>query len=413
MISSTSMASQDVTDYLDKLDNKRVVIWFSGWPDSVATYEFTRSYYQSKWWETNQIFLAHYNHNMRQESIQESDYIQSHYTNVIVGIYHWDSKKESELRNARHTFFRETLTECKTNTLLLGHNLTDRIETTMLNIQRWSNITGKVNMRHVDNKEWFVILRPLLSLPKKAIEEHCSKSGFSYFIDHSNSDPSISNRNLIRSTMNNKNPIELAEYLQQWFEVPLISSTMRATINTLYKERESKVDTHKFTLFSNSIPPCFGCDILYNIPNTLSMDQLARLLKHIQEYHEVTTSYLEDLYRFIQSWKQGSKQIGTRVLAKCHGVCYLYKTNKQFDSWQVLDFWLSYGNLKKQTTRIIDLYWDRYAKKPINKYLINQKIPLFFRKALPVIQHNDWNLDFVSWITLIKKLLNDWFYVNI
>jgi len=43
---------------------------------------------------------------------------------------------ERDLRIARHAFFKHCMKQAQTKTLILGHNLTDRLETTIMNIQR-------------------------------------------------------------------------------------------------------------------------------------------------------------------------------------------------------------------------------------------------------------------------------------
>jgi len=58
--------------------------------------------------------------------------------------------------------------------------------------------------------------------------------------------------------------------------------------------------------------------------------------------------------------------------------------NKKQDIGQVLTFWLQSNLEDKANIRMIDLALDYYNGKSINKYLINNKVPVFLRNLVPV-----------------------------
>ena len=142
-----------IQSYLKWLSDKTIVIWFSGWPDSIATYNLILKYYQEQTRDTSKIFLAHFNHKAREESNQEADFIKENYKNTLLGEYSKKSNKEADYRKERHDFFRKCLIDKDTKTLILGHNLTDRLETTLLNIERGAWPNGIGNMEEIGQKE--------------------------------------------------------------------------------------------------------------------------------------------------------------------------------------------------------------------------------------------------------------------
>lgn len=121
--------------------------------------------------------------------------------------------------------------------LLTGHNLSDRVEGTLLNLLRGCGLQGLLGMRveeqhHLlDEKK---VIRPLVSLSKERIKNLADDLGIPYFIDQSNQDTSISRRNLIRN-----------QFLTPLSELSLGEGEERSfwsSRSTVYGEIEEKMD---------------------------------------------------------------------------------------------------------------------------------------------------------------------------
>ncbi len=396
-----------IQSYLKWLSDKTIVIWFSGWPDSIATYNLILKYYQEQTRDTSKIFLAHFNHKAREESNQEADFIKENYKNTLLGEYSKKSNKEADYRKERHDFFRKCLIDKDTKTLILGHNLTDRLETTLLNIERGAWPNGIGNMEEIGQKEYlldsqYTILRPLLSFPKFQIIKYCEAHDLKYFIDKTNDDITVSKRNKIRA--------EIIKPLEQGDKAPLKNRIDKYTSNAPWEEQIEIYELFQvpnvefreqlqewYTLFythPNSLrfyhkrihlADYFGFEYLYKINNVLSLDDLIELLKAIHEYGNTTSARLQEYLRFIRNSKSGYKMIWKRKFFHCHGWMYLILENSKENIGQALQFWLQweYKNNLDQI-RTIDLDLDYYKGKPINKYLINNKVPIFVRKFVPV-----------------------------
>lgn len=183
-----------------------------------------------QWWDAWDIVVAHFNHGQRKESAKEQQYILKHfpentiYRNTVIPTK-WLS--ETVLRQKRHEFFEDVLQEEKTIHLFLWHNLTDRIETTLMNMVRGSSIDGFLSIKSVQEKEFilgnnsktknqhwnsqeikskrnsqntYTIYRPLITISKKDIQKQCDALKLHYFVDKTNNE-NITARNMLRNTI--------------------------------------------------------------------------------------------------------------------------------------------------------------------------------------------------------------------
>jgi len=119
----------------------------------------------------------------------------------------YPSKSFEELaREKRYQFFDAILWIYKSDKILLAHHLDDKIETFFFNLARWSKLTGLINMTECsiintdkNKSKWCSwILRPLLNLEKKEIQDYLDKNNLKYLIDQTNFDNKIT-RNYLRN----------------------------------------------------------------------------------------------------------------------------------------------------------------------------------------------------------------------
>ncbi len=408
--------SPAIKSYLQDLDSKKVLIGFSWWPDSVACYALVSDYYISQWRDTHTIYLAHYNHNYRKESVQEADYIKKTYHNTIIETYTGGRFTEQALRDARHRFFRDCLNQVGSRTLILGHNLTDRLETTIMNIQRGAGANGIGNMQEIQKKEYllksaFTILRPLLHTPKHEIITYCKDRQLPYFTDLTNDDPQLSKRNIIRSKYikpleqgdlsplkvrrdSTKSRLETHHHrdIDQLFDHYIKDDTVWWGLRRWYEAHWSNPIVSKPTQID--LPSYFGLEYCYRLPESVSMDEIIDILKWINEYGDSNKNYLNELLAFHKQWKSWYKSIGKRKFYRCHWESYLILPNTLFNPWQVLEFWLQYDT---NLVRLVDLKNDTYHGKTVNKRFINNKIPLFLRNTVPVDKEG-WYKDNLIWL---------------
>lgn len=207
----------------------------------------------------------------------------------MMGEYSQKSNKEADYRKERHEFFKQCLADKNTSTLILGHNLSDRLETTLMNIERGAGANGIGNMQEIDHKEYlleshYVILRPLLSFPKHYIMRYCEANNLQYFTDVSNADPNVSKRNKIRaeiikpleygdkSTLKKRLDMhsslipEQEQYVcYKLFQVPNVE--FRKHLQWWYEMFYTRSKTLNIYCKKIDFPPFFGFQYLYQLGN--------------------------------------------------------------------------------------------------------------------------------------------------
>lgn len=116
----------------------------------------------------NFLFFLHCNHKVRRESNDEQVFLQDffqQYNFIVFERVGNVSANEESLRSRRYEQFSKFMREKSIEVLLTGHNLTDRIEGTVLNMLRGCGIKGFIGMKKsechplLDGKQ---VLRPLL-----------------------------------------------------------------------------------------------------------------------------------------------------------------------------------------------------------------------------------------------------------
>lgn len=99
-------------------------------------------------------------------------------------------------RIARYDFFEEVMENTKSNKIATAHNANDQAETVILNIIRGCGTDG---LKGIEAKSGRLI-RPLINIERKEIEEYCIQNELNPRIDESNKEL-IYQRNKVRNVM--------------------------------------------------------------------------------------------------------------------------------------------------------------------------------------------------------------------
>lgn len=151
------------------------------------------------------LVACYFNHKTRPETDREEEFLENLWKEkwFKVEVANCDFEKIKKLypsisfeelaREKRYHFFDTIMQIYKSKNLLTAHHLDDKIETFFFNLLRWSKLSGFINM----TEEKWAILRPLLSLTKKEIEDYLKENNFKYNIDETNFNTEIT-RNFLR-----------------------------------------------------------------------------------------------------------------------------------------------------------------------------------------------------------------------
>ena len=182
---------QETLNYLkEKLKpNDTLVIGVSGGPDSMCLLHLLLTIEQKI-----NIIVAHINHNIRQESDEEAEFVKNYcYENNVTYEYTKFPKKseidnytEDELRQKRYNFYKEIIRKYHAKYLLTAHHGDDLIETILMKITRGSNLKGYSGFTLEQEQTDYELLRPLIYVDKQEIESYNKKNNVPYVIDKTN-----------------------------------------------------------------------------------------------------------------------------------------------------------------------------------------------------------------------------------
>ena len=100
---------------------------------------------------------------------------------------------ETAAREARYAFFAKAVQDHRCDTIFLAHHADDLVETFLFNLIRGSGLTGLTAMRDVSTRDLddikrLIIVRPLLSVWRKEIDNYVRQHRLNFREDATNKD---------------------------------------------------------------------------------------------------------------------------------------------------------------------------------------------------------------------------------
>ena len=209
-----------------------IVCGVSGGPDSICMLDILIKLKEKL---NFNIYVAHINHMIREEAIDEEKFVQDFCkkNNIECFVKRVDVLKISKDRKigteeagriCRYDFFDEILEKTNSNKTATAHNLNDKIETIIMNVLRGSSVSGLKGIEHMRGKN----IRPLIECERDEIEEYCIKHNLNPKYDKSNKE-NIYTINKIRNIA--------IPYIKEEFNPNIVN-----TINRLSQEAEETVE---------------------------------------------------------------------------------------------------------------------------------------------------------------------------
>ncbi|MBC7328446.1 tRNA lysidine(34) synthetase TilS [bacterium] len=171
----------------------RVVIAVSGGPDSICLLhlllEISAEYNLS-------LFVAHLNHMLREEAIQEEEFVREVASKFSLPFYseRRDVKSllkkgetlEEGARRVRYDFLKKACKFFTASKVALGHNADDLVETVLLNLIRGTGLKGLRGIPPLREDGGITFIRPLINIWRWEIEGYLKERGIPFVIDRSN-----------------------------------------------------------------------------------------------------------------------------------------------------------------------------------------------------------------------------------
>ena len=168
-----------------------LVVGVSGGPDSMCLLNLLLELKEEKRYN---IVVAHINHNLRDESDEEFEFVKKFsldhnllFEGIKLGEFDTNSI-ENEARTKRYNFYEEILKKYKSKYLLLAHHGDDLVETILMRLTRGSTIDGYSGFNMISLRDKYSIYRPLVFYTKDEIIEYLEEKHIDYRIDKSNFD---------------------------------------------------------------------------------------------------------------------------------------------------------------------------------------------------------------------------------
>ena len=289
-------------------ENDKILIAFSGGPDSVFLYHFLNLLKNIILIEISIVYI---NHNLRHDvendlkfinEFSNSNNVNCYIESVDVKKYATKNKKSIELaaRELRYEAIETIRKKIGYNKIATGHNLDDNVETFIFRLLRGTSVTGLKSIPKIREN----IVRPILDFEKSEILSFLKNKNYKYIIDYTNNKNDYT-RNFIRNKI--------------FPDFENINPTFRQKIDSLIKEINEK-ENCKLT-FSNIYEKTIN-----------HKDELIQLLK--QNNVEISREKINQIYKslFLENGKlqnEGSKEFylgKNKVLQNIYGELKIINT---------------------------------------------------------------------------------------
>ena len=155
--------------------------------------------------QTPEIVVAHVNHHLRQQSVEEEQYIRSfckqHNLKLEVGNWVEDDHPangiEMAARKYRYDFFSKVMAKHNSRILLTAHHANDQAETILMRLIRGSFVKDLVGIKEVRKFNNGKLIRPLLGFSKKELTSFMQDESIKWYEDDTNQKLDVT-RNRIR-----------------------------------------------------------------------------------------------------------------------------------------------------------------------------------------------------------------------
>ena len=192
---------RDISGYMPKAD-ETVLCGVSGGVDSMVLLDLLRTWSAAR---GGGVVAAHYNHHLRPTADRDENFVRDwcakHGIPFVSG--GGDVKAyaaceglsvEEAARKLRYAFLRREASARGIARIYVAHHAGDNAETILWNLIRGAGLRGLSGMA----RERDGIVRPLLDVTRKEIEDYAKAHGVPHVEDETNADPAAASRNLLR-----------------------------------------------------------------------------------------------------------------------------------------------------------------------------------------------------------------------
>lgn len=288
-------------------DNDNILIAVSGGSDSMMLLNYLYTFKDIFKNESNikyNIAVAHVNHLLREESLEEMEYVEQFCLNRNIKFFKLEVDinklcKQKNLgteecaRKVRYKFFNDICNEYGYNKIALAHNNNDNVETILLNIIRGSGTKGLCGIQY----KFENLIRPLIEISKENINNYCELNNIKYYIDKSNFE-----NNYTRNKVRNK----LIPYLKEEYNNNFEEAIIR--LSQIVRLDEDFFDNHTEELIKKYIINETDNEIIINFKNLINEHESIKnriirkiIYKLLNNVDGVEKIHVKDIIKLLES----------------------------------------------------------------------------------------------------------------
>ncbi|HHW47211.1 MAG TPA: tRNA lysidine(34) synthetase TilS [Clostridiaceae bacterium] len=259
----------------------KIVVGISGGPDSVCLLHILHRLIPEYGLK---LYALHVNHMLRGEDADLDELFVKEFCKslgVPLRIIARDINKISKSsgvsieeagRDIRYRAFEQYAADVGASKIAVAHNKNDLVETVLMNIIRGTGLEGLTGIDYMRGR----IIRPLLDIDRKDIEEYCRQNNLSPRIDLSN---------LENKYTRNKVRLDLIPYITRMFDVDVVESVYR--LAALLKDDNDLIEKLALETYTSCVAS--------RQPDTVSLD-IAQLKKnHVSLVKRVLRNAIKDV----------------------------------------------------------------------------------------------------------------------
>lgn len=314
---------------------------------------------------------------------------------------------ESAARDARYEVFDQWVGQ--SHTLVMGHHREDQAETFFLRLLRGAGLRGLGAMPQSRPLQKGNILRPMLGISRKQIEQYASEHKLNYIVDESNANTAFS-RNFLRKEI----------FLRLDDRWPDFSANVTRAVDHL-QSANRLLDEYALEDFNRCNPrkDRFGDSLEFTPLLQMSSARRNNLLRYWLKQGEhlaPSAAHMDEIHKLIHAQKDANPQVDiseyqirrykTRIywVARGDRSAHKIQTSLRWDSQQLLvlpdgstlafnsfsqdgifpNFTVSFGNAPKRCKPL-----GRRHSQKIKKLFQEFEIPPWSRGPAPLIYLND------------------------
>jgi len=169
---------------IELLKTSKNLVAFSGGGDSTALFFLLLEHGIA-------FDIAHVNYQTRTQSDAEEAYAKALATTHHKHLFSFTCKLEKSnfehrAREERYAFFESIIQKHSYDTLLMAHHLGDQLEWFLMQLTRGAGLVEMLGMQEVEMRKAYTLVRPLLHVSKKTLQNYLHEHKITYFNDESN-----------------------------------------------------------------------------------------------------------------------------------------------------------------------------------------------------------------------------------